>query len=166
MKRTVAILASSVLLTMLMFAGSVMAGHGSWDGVPPGQENFKEMKSRFIDQGAFSYYRYGDMNFKGEYKVIRNMDDWKGFWDDHKSGILPTPDLPGVEFNKNMILVALMGNKPTACCGIGIIKVERHGNTVNAHVEKVEGPGILPVVTNPFHIIECKRAKNVNFLEI
>jgi hypothetical protein len=162
--KKIATITAILALLMLIFTGSVLAAPDK--GVPPGQENFKEMDYETIDQGAFSYYKYGDFGFTGDYIVIRSEEDWEEFWDDHKSGIIPHPERPDVEFNKNMVLVALMGSKPTFSFGIGIIKVERHGNTVNAYVEKVEGPGMLPVVTNPYHIIECKKTKNVNFIEI
>ena len=118
-----------------------------------------------VDQGAISYYEYGT-GFSGEFKVIREQQEWEDFWADHKSGMFPEPPLPEVDFKGNMVLVALMGNFPTSGYGIGIEHTARHGQTLTAYYHQVFDPGMLPVVTNPYHIIEVKKAKNVEWVEI
>jgi hypothetical protein len=64
-----------------------------------------------------------------------------------------------------MVIVAILGSVPTSGYGIVITHVERHGNTVKAQIQRGRGPGTFPVVTNPYHIIECKKAKHVDFIE-
>ena len=141
MKRMVVITLALLLLSIVLAGagtaetssqGEEQAFEDGW--IPPGQENFKDTTFETIDQGAISYYGYGT-GFTGGYKIIKDEEAWKDFWDEHKSAIFPTPDLPEVEFNKNMVLVALQGNKPTSGYAIGFTQVARHGNTVNAYVE-------------------------------
>jgi hypothetical protein len=118
-----------------------------------------------IDQGWLSYYQYGT-GFNGEFKVIRDQQEWEDFWADHKSGMYPRPPVPEVNFNRDMVLVALMGNFPSSGYGISIEHTAKHGQTLTAYYHQVFGPGMLPVVTNPYHIILVHKAHNVEWVEI
>jgi hypothetical protein len=143
-------------------------GQAFEDGwVPPGQAKKKGIPFETIDKGYVSHYNYGDPNFNGEYKVIRDQESWEDFWDTHTSGIYPQPDVPEINFKSRMVLVALQGYR-TDCCNyyIEFTKITQKGGTMNAYVYKNEESGMFTLITNPFHIIETKKAKNVNFIEV
>lgn len=134
---------------------------------PPGQTKPKGIPFTTIDKGFLSYYKWQNMSFTGEYKVISDEEDWEDFWDTHTSGISPQPDVPDVNFNSRMVLVALQGFRRN-CCGyyINFTKIEQNGTSLDAFVHKTENPGPLQMTTNPYHIIEVKKAQSVNFIEV
>jgi|GEM_PF-4156053 len=112
-----------------------------------------------IEQGEVSHYRYGDSSFAGADILIKDRRTWMEFWAAHTSGIEPPPPLPYVDFLNEMVIVTLLGYQTTG--GGSKIGVFRIGLGFNGKllvfVEDRVRPGLLQVITNPFHIVRLKK---------
>ena len=133
-----------------------------------------------IDQGEISYFHYGDPDFSGAEMVIQDLKTWTWFWKNHVQRLFPSPPVPKVNFNREMILLAVLGHQTTGG-GPGIeIKFIQEINTyqsnkdgvtrsirfpkgIQVFVEENKTPGLLDVITNPFHIIKVKKYPTVVF---
>jgi hypothetical protein len=111
-----------------------------------------------IDQGQISYYRYGDEKFAGAAALIRDESLWKQFWTLHTYGMQPPPELPYVNFYDDMVIVALLGYQTTGGPSIEALRVNiDHNRTLHVLVADNTEPGLLTVITNPFHIIKVPK---------
>ncbi|MDH7498966.1 MAG: hypothetical protein QHH30_01090 [candidate division NC10 bacterium] len=112
-----------------------------------------------VEQGGISHYRYGDRSFAGADMLIKDRRTWKEFWAAHTAGIQPPPALPYIDFLNEMVIVTLLGYQTTG--GGSKISVLKIGLGFNqkllVFIEDDEKPGLLQVITNPFHIIRLKR---------
>ena len=112
-----------------------------------------EVAFETVEQGAISYVGYGTVT-DSTYLVIRDDTAWKDFWTEHKSGIMPTPEKPYIDFSSEMVIVAIHGSYNTNGAGIVIESVYDYGAHWETNVVKSYFPGQLPVVTNPYHIVK------------
>ena len=112
-----------------------------------------EIPFETVEQGSISYYGYGSLA-ESEYLVIRDDTAWSAFWAEHKSGMFPTPEKPYVDFNNEMVIVAIHGTYPTSGAGIAIESIDDYASSWQVNVVKSYTDGILPVVTNPYHIVK------------
>lgn len=110
-----------------------------------------EVPFETVDQGTYSGYQ---SDVDGEYFVIRDDATWTDFWKDHKSIILPQPEKPVIDFDDEMIICAFHGVYPTNGAGVSIQAVNHYGDYWEVEVTRGSGDGMLPVVTNPYHIIK------------
>ncbi|HJT29597.1 MAG TPA: protease complex subunit PrcB family protein [Pyrinomonadaceae bacterium] len=88
--------------------------------------------------------------------VIRNRDEFSDFWKGLGANVPPgqwMPPLPEIDFAKEMIIVAAMGERPSSGYTImidGVCEVDGH---VEVFVSSQEGGascgGVLPMVTAP-----------------
>lgn len=112
-----------------------------------------------VEQGEISYYRYGDRRFTGADMLIKDRRSWKEFWAAHIAGIQPPPALPYIDFLNEMVIVTLLGYQTTGGGPrIGVLKIGLgYNQKLLVFIEDNEKPGLLQVITNPFHIIRLKR---------
>jgi hypothetical protein len=134
-----------------------------------------------IAQGEISYYHYGDPNFSGAEMVIQDQKTWTWFWKNHVQGFIPFPQVPKINFNREMILLVMLGHQTTGG-GPGIeIKLIQEIDTyksdkdemirqigvpkgIRVFVEENKTPGLLDVITNPYHIIKVKKFPTILFI--
>ncbi|MBI3911589.1 MAG: protease complex subunit PrcB family protein [Armatimonadetes bacterium] len=98
--------------------------------------------------------------------VIRTPAAWQGFWRRHTAGVEPPPARPRVNLDREMVIVALMGEQQTSGYAIRIQNVVYGENEVVVHVRErqPEGDGALLVRTRPFHCVAVPRSDlNVRF---
>jgi hypothetical protein len=124
-----------------------------------------------IAKGEISHFRYNDPNFLGADMVIRDPQTWKWFWEKHTQGLSPAPPLPVVNFWKEFILVTLLGFQTSGGGpAIEIVSVEEIRDIdpmnlslsaslifprgIRALVMDKKTPGLLTVITNPYHIVK------------
>jgi hypothetical protein len=69
----------------------------------------------------------------------------------------PLPAMPTVDFSRQYIIAAFMGQRNTSGYQIEISAIEKKGRVLKVHVKKYETPGMLPVVTNPFTLVRIPR---------
>ena len=110
----------------------------------------------------------------GENLVIRDQASWKAFWEEHTSNSLclqpPCPGMipPVVDFDQDMVLVALHGFAPTGGYGIFFATLVGGSHHLNARILNTnpgEGCVLTQVITNSFHIIATRISDDVTFHE-
>ena len=124
-----------------------------------------------ISQGSIS----GAMTGRGgENLVIRDQASWEAFWEEHTSNMLcPQPPCPGmlppvIDFDQEMVLVALHGFAPTGGYGISFTWLFGGSHRLSARILNTnpgEGCVLRQVITNPFHIIATQISDDVMFHE-
>ncbi len=133
-----------------------------------------------VDQGETSYFNYGNPNFLGAEMVIRDEQTWTWFWTQHTLTLSPPISVPSINFNKEMILVTMLGYQTSgggpsieigSIEGIGPVNA---GSVVNGtgqgfpkyirvFVKEKREPGMLEIITNPYHVVKTKRSISVIF---
>ena len=92
---------------------------------------------------------------KPEEKVFRDTASWKAFWEKAR-GYLP-PELRKIDFEKEVVIAVLAGEKRTGGWKIEVAKVERtpEGGLLVTVREKGPAPGAITTqaLTYPYHIV-------------
>jgi len=125
-------------MAVLVIALLVMVGCDEGDEELAGQQvpSFTEYKGQqgpFPDRGFF---------------VIQNQEAWNVLWAGRQA--------PAVNFAQNSVLVALMGQQPTAGYGITITDVRATGTNIVAYVDETRprtGEPVAQVITYPYHMV-------------
>ena len=128
-----------------------------------------------IDKGEISYFNYSDPDFLGADMVIKDERTWLWFWNQHtySSITLHPPTPPAINFKEETVLVVMLGHQSSGGgpsveissierirdlrvgSGAGRMR-ERFLRAIRAFVKEKGGPGVLPVITNPYHIVKMK----------
>ena len=87
------------------------------------RESLQTIPFATIDEGTTSQYHFGDLSFSGIDALIGDNNTWKEFWEANTEGILPPPELPHVNFKKEMVIVTLSGAQFTAAATTKIFGV-------------------------------------------
>jgi len=130
----------------------------------PGKALSYEVPFKTIDKGEISFYRYGDPDFAGAVMDIRDWGSWVWFWRMHTKGIQPVRPVPRVDFQREMVLVAILGYQTSGGGpSIEIVSIEdlpllwiAQGRSVRVQIEENRDPGLLTVITNPYHIVRAR----------
>ena len=126
-----------------------------------------------IDQGEISYFNYGNTTFLGADIIIKDRNSWEWFWVNHTQGIYPSPPIPGVDFQKAMVLAVLLGVQtsgggpniqissveeiPGIDLGNDVATPREPSDGIKVTVKENKEPGLLPVITSPYHIVKIIR---------
>lgn len=119
-----------------------------------------------IDRGSVSHYRYSDPGFVGGDFVIREQRAWQWFWSLHNSGVFPPSPPPAVDFGQETVLVAMLGYQSTGGPSISItaITYDPGCNCYQVVVERDETPGMIQMISNPYHIVKARLVGNRSVL--
>jgi hypothetical protein len=93
-------------------------------------------------------------------RVARSANEWSALWREHTSQALPRPDAPEVDFERDVVVIVLAGDRPTGGYGIEVLDATFDGKAlVLGARETVPAPdAIVPmVVTRPYHLIATPR---------
>jgi len=143
----------------------------------PGAVFSQSIPFETIAQGETSYFSYGNPDFLGADMVVRDELTWVWFWTQHTLSLSSLPPLPKINFNKDMVLVVLLGYQTSgggpsieisSIDEIGQIGTERSGGAefskgIRAFVSETREPGALEVITNPYHLVRTKKSISVLF---
>ena len=101
--------------------------------------------------------------------VIRGSTEWEAFWNDLNRSLTPTPALPAIDFNRQTVIVASMGQRPSGGHSIRIEAVFEDGQRVFAvTVETSPGPNCFTtqIITSPVATVVIDRVGGeVEFVE-
>jgi hypothetical protein len=93
--------------------------------------------------------------------VVRTQEEWKKLWGAHaegKTGKAAEP--PNVDWSKEMVLAAFMGERPTGGFAVSIREPKAaEGKLQVTVVERVPGANpVIQVLTSPFQMAAVKRS--------
>ncbi|MCS7186445.1 MAG: alkaline phosphatase family protein [Armatimonadetes bacterium] len=101
--------------------------------------------------------------------VITNAREWEELWKQVHKGKILIPNIPTVDFNKNMVVAAFMGQKPTSGYAIQITEVTHSNGEIVVKLKETKPPKgaiVLQVLTQPFHIVVVSKVEGkVRFVE-
>mgnify|MGYP001627120910 CR=1 FL=1 len=101
--------------------------------------------------------------------VITDPKEWSEIWKQIHRGKIPIPEVPAIDFNKNMVLAVFMGQKPTSGYAIQITEVAHSNGEVVAKLKETapaKGAIVLQVLTQPFQIVVVPKVDTqVRFVE-
>ncbi|UCC80534.1 MAG: protease complex subunit PrcB family protein [Candidatus Zixiibacteriota bacterium] len=89
--------------------------------------------------------------------LVKNESDWDKVWIQAKGRIDPLPERPTVDFSRQCVIAAFMGERPSSGFRIEISAIEKRGKILDLHIKKYETPGMLTVVTNPFYLVRLPK---------
>lgn len=95
-----------------------------------------------------------------DFVLARNPDEWRALWKRHTATVLPSQDLPPVDFEHDMVICVLMGEKPTTGYEIKITRIEPRddGYFVRAVGTTPAFGAVMPqVVSRPYHMVVVPR---------
>jgi len=93
-------------------------------------------------------------------QVVRDQQSWQTLWAQMTANQIPAPQLPAVDFTKDMVLVAAAGTRPTTGYSISITDATESyaGVTVNV---TITSPGsncaVGNLVTSPVDVATIER---------
>jgi hypothetical protein len=93
-------------------------------------------------------------------EVARNEMEWKALWQRHTATVLPRPEPPEVDFEREMVLSISLGTRPTGGHAVSVERVlARDGSTLVEAVERGPAPDafVPEVVTQPYHMVAVPR---------
>ena len=101
--------------------------------------------------------------------VIRNATEWSDFWSELQGAVVPTPQPPAVDFTRQVVVAATMGQQPSSGYAIEFADVfEADGTLFPVVVETSPAAGcvLTPVVTAPAVAVLIDRADlEISFVE-
>jgi hypothetical protein len=98
--------------------------------------------------------------------LVKNESDWDKVWIQAKGRIDPLPARPTVDFSRQYVIAAFMGERPSSGFRIEISAIEKRGNILDVYIKKYETPGMLTVVTNPFYLARLPKGDyELNIIE-
>ena len=103
------------------------------------------------------------------HSVIRTATEWEQFWNELQGAVQPRPELPLIDFDENMVIVAAMGQRPTGGYSIEVEDVlGTDGGLAVQVVESSPSPTCLvaQAVTMPVTAVVVTRTDGlVTFVE-
>jgi hypothetical protein len=95
-----------------------------------------------------------------EQRVIRTPQAWAEAWKQIMQYRIPAPELPVVDFERDMVVLVALGERPTAGHAVEIVSVEREGGflRVLARETKAAGDVQATVLTHPIHAVCVPRS--------
>jgi len=91
-----------------------------------------------------------------EVVLVRSREEWERLWRRHTAGMQPQPELPDVNFNREMVVAVFMGERPSDGYGVQVAAVEETPDTVYVQVEErfpAGGAKRAAVPVSPYHIV-------------
>ncbi len=131
-------------------------------GIPQGAAR---IEFRPIDGASTGMSPFRD----GRRLVIRGSTEWETFWNDLNGHLTPTPALPVIDFSRQTVIAASMGQRPSGGHAIRIDEVfEDDQRVFVVAVETSPGPACFStqIITSPVATVVVDRAgREVEFVE-
>jgi hypothetical protein len=95
-----------------------------------------------------------------ERRVVADAHDWAALWQRIHAGVSPMPPMPDVDFEKEMILAAALGSRPSGGYSIRIERLRGGDGVLEALVSRTT-PGrdcmVIAAVTAPVDLVRVPR---------
>ena len=115
----------------------------------------EKIAMRTLAKGAFSGVR------EAKQEVIKGQAAWDKFLSAHQANAKSAPQIPAVDFAKEMVIAVTMGRKSSGGYSIEIIGVEAAANRLKISVKRnspVPGAITITALTAPFHFVAVHRS--------
>ncbi len=157
LERNLKVIAGAVFLVSILFVSGILLQTIREPKVLP-TVFFEE-----IDQGY-----YCGIKVRIEY-VIDDNESWGSLWEDIHNTSTGYPDLPFVNFSKQVIIAVFIGEFPTGGYSATIKRIEATFAGLKVHVDEVhpgEGCGVTMAFTQPYHIViaEIDSSRSIEFI--
>jgi len=108
-----------------------------------------------IEQGSYSTLS------ERQSIVIDNAEEWKELWETMHANRQPLPELPQIDFKKEMVLAVFQGQQATGGYSIEVAKIVEDSNIVVGVIEKTPPPGafVTQAITSPYHLVKIAKTK-------
>lgn len=98
----------------------------------------------------------------GERQVVLISDRgvWEAHWQRHAGNLVPVPPAPAVDFVREAVVAAYMGEQRTGGYSVEITRVTLDGKTLRVRINETSpGPGavVTQALTQPFHLAAIPR---------
>ena len=84
--------------------------------------------------------------------LIKDESSWDRAWVQAKGRIDPLPARPTVDFSRQYVIAAFMGQRSSSGYRIEISSLEKKGDILEVYIKRYETPGMLTVMTSPFYL--------------
>jgi hypothetical protein len=94
-------------------------------------------------------------------EVISRADLWAQAWEEIVANRSPKPLVPIVDFERNIVILAALGETADACKSIAIESVERRNGELLVSIKETRPPASCvcpPVTVQPVHVVSVPRA--------
>ena len=92
---------------------------------------------------------------------LRDAQAWRSFWQHHKSCEFPMPPVPDVDFEKEVVIIYMLGEKSRGSTTVIVESVEDDGAALNVTVATKSSQGLsTSAMCNPFSIIKVQADKS------
>jgi hypothetical protein len=102
--------------------------------------------------------------------VVTDPQEFKKIWQEIYREQFPHPSLPDVDFSKEMVIVAFMGEQPTSGYSIDIIEVTEYADRIEVQIVKhkpAQDATVAQVITRPFCLAKIEKiGKPARFIEV
>ena len=140
---------STFIITVLFFSTSVYAG------------SIQKVSFETIDKGSYSHY---EENNKQHIIEIYNQNEWQNFWDKHTSWTFPPSELPEINFQKHIVIVAIDERRSSGGYGLEIKEINvdtAFKNRPFTITLQSKHPGSASMTTSsltrPYHIAKIEK---------
>jgi len=133
-------------IPLILMLSTVCSGMGRRGSIPDGQVTYSVILS-----GQHS--RAVDF----QVKLVTSQSEWEQVWDIARGSEEPLPKIPTVNFKRENVIAAFMGQRNSSGYKIEITSIEKKSSMLKVFVKKYETPGMLPVVTHPFTLVRMTR---------
>ena len=114
-----------------------------------------------IDKGIWSQY---EENNKQHIIEIYSQNEWQNFWGQHTSGTFPSPELPEINFQEHIVIVAIDEIRMSGGYTLEIKEISVDTTLENRPLTitlQSKHPGSASVttcaLTRPYHIIKIEK---------
>ncbi|MBI3963140.1 MAG: protease complex subunit PrcB family protein [Deinococcus sp.] len=102
-----------------------------------------------LEEGIFS----SNTEIETQFFILDNPWDWEAFYRGLISAQVPAPEPPAVSFSTNLVLVALLGQRPTGGYSISFVDAVLASGTLTVLVDITEPPDdalLIQAITSPY----------------
>ena len=124
-------------------------------------DTIKKTVFETIDKGVYSQY---EENNKQHIIEIYTQNEWQKFWNHHTIGTFPSPELPKIDFQKYLIVIAIDEIRSSGGYTLEIKDIAIDSTLENRPFDITitlnypgSAAGTTSALTRPYHIVKIKK---------
>lgn len=99
--------------------------------------------------------------------VITDQSEWESFWSELNANVQPVPDLPEIDFSREMVIAVTLGMRSTTGYSVNITGVDEEEDSITVTYLEMQPPWdaiVGQALTQPYHVIKIQKSdKPVEF---